>query len=99
MGLGETNEEIAGIKDLRAHGVTMLTLGQYLQPSRHHLPVKRYVPPHEFDELKEIALDLRFHACCMWPVCALILSCRSAGTGKERNNILNTIVSVFQNEH
>ena len=66
MGLGETNEEIVQVlKDLREHGVNMLTLGQYLQPSRHHLPVKRYVPPHEFDELKAIALDLGFtHAAC-----------------------------------
>lgn len=66
MGLGETNEEIVQVlKDLREHGVNMLTLGQYLQPSRHHLPVKRYVPPAEFDELKEIAMDLGFsHAAC-----------------------------------
>ncbi|WP_042012797.1 lipoyl synthase [Aeromonas fluvialis] len=66
MGLGETNEEIVQVlKDLREHGVNMLTLGQYLQPSRHHLPVKRYVPPAEFDELKEIAMELGFtHAAC-----------------------------------
>ncbi|HHQ4518230.1 TPA: lipoyl synthase [Aeromonas veronii] len=66
MGLGETNEEIVQVlKDLRAHGVNMLTLGQYLQPSRHHLPVKRYVPPAEFDELKEVAMELGFsHAAC-----------------------------------
>jgi len=66
MGLGETNEEIVEVlKDLRAHGVNMLTLGQYLQPSRHHLPVKRYVPPAEFDELKEVAMGLGFsHAAC-----------------------------------
>ncbi|MGR5237432.1 lipoyl synthase [Vibrio alfacsensis] len=66
MGLGETKEEIVEVlKDLRAHGVTMLTLGQYLAPSRHHLPVERYVPPSEFDELKEIALELGFtHAAC-----------------------------------
>ncbi|WP_413113931.1 lipoyl synthase [Thaumasiovibrio sp. DFM-14] len=66
MGLGETKEEIIEVmKDLRAHGVTMLTLGQYLAPSRHHLPVERYVPPEEFDELKQIALDLGFtHAAC-----------------------------------
>ncbi|KLV06693.1 MULTISPECIES: lipoyl synthase [Photobacterium] len=66
MGLGETKEEIIEVlKDLRAHGVTMLTLGQYLAPSRHHLPVERYVPPEEFDELKEIALELGFtHAAC-----------------------------------
>ncbi len=66
MGLGETNEEIVEVlKDLREHGVNMLTLGQYLQPSRHHLPVKRYVPPAEFDELKDMAMDLGFsHAAC-----------------------------------
>ncbi|OCQ42390.1 lipoyl synthase [Aeromonas veronii] len=66
MGLGETNEEIVEVlKDLRAHGVNMLTLGQYLQPSRHHLPVKRYVPPAEFDDLKDVAMELGFtHAAC-----------------------------------
>ena len=66
VGLGETNEEIIEVlKDLRAHGVTMLTLGQYLQPSRHHLPVKRYVTPAEFEEFKQIALELGFtHAAC-----------------------------------
>ncbi|ENO3978093.1 lipoyl synthase [Aeromonas veronii] len=66
MGLGETNEEIVEVlKDLRAHGVNMLTLGQYLQPSRHHLPVRRYVPPAEFDELKDVAMELGFtHAAC-----------------------------------
>ncbi|PJC86060.1 lipoyl synthase [Vibrio sp. HA2012] len=66
MGLGETKEEIVDVlKDLRDHGVTMLTLGQYLAPSRHHLPVERYIPPAEFEELKEIALELGFtHAAC-----------------------------------
>ena len=66
MGLGETNEEIVQVlTDLREHGVNMLTLGQYLQPSRHHLPVKRYVPPAEFDELKDVAMELGFsHAAC-----------------------------------
>lgn len=66
MGLGESNEEIAEVlKDLRDHNVEMLTLGQYLQPSKHHLPVKRYVPPAEFDELHDVAMDLGFtHAAC-----------------------------------
>ena len=66
MGLGETNDEIAAVlKDLRDHNVEMLTLGQYLQPSKHHLPVKRYVPPAEFDALGEIAKELGFtHAAC-----------------------------------
>ena len=54
LGLGETLDEVAGVmEDLRAHGVTMLTLGQYLQPSRHHLPVERYLHPDEFDTLRD----------------------------------------------
>jgi len=61
VGLGETNEEIlAVLEDLRAHGVDMLTLGQYLQPSRNHLAVDRFVPPAEFDELGEQAKAMGF---------------------------------------
>ncbi|APV49291.1 lipoyl synthase [Betaproteobacteria bacterium GR16-43] len=49
VGLGETNEEILGVmRDLREHDVDMLTVGQYLQPSKHHLPVLRYVHPDDF---------------------------------------------------
>ncbi|WP_406663749.1 lipoyl synthase [Gallaecimonas sp. GXIMD1310] len=66
MGLGEENDEIRQVmQDLRDHGVTMLTLGQYLQPSRHHLPVARYVPPAEFDELHDDAMAMGYeHAAC-----------------------------------
>ena len=66
VGLGETNEEILEVmQDLRDHGVTMLTVGQYLQPSRHHLPVARYVPPAEFDMFREKAQAMGFeHAAC-----------------------------------
>lgn len=66
MGLGETDEEIREvIRDLSDNGVTMLTLGQYLQPSRHHLPVKRYVHPDDFDALGEYAKENGFeHAAC-----------------------------------
>jgi lipoic acid synthetase len=61
LGLGESVEEIkAVIKDLREHGCDMLTLGQYLQPSRHHLPVARYVTPDEFAVLGEWAKGLGF---------------------------------------
>ncbi|WP_455365418.1 lipoyl synthase [Kaarinaea lacus] len=61
LGLGETKEEvIAVMKDLRAHRGEMLTLGQYLQPSLHHLPVERFVTPEEFEELGHIAEDLGF---------------------------------------
>ncbi|WP_163936917.1 lipoyl synthase [Paraferrimonas sp. SM1919] len=66
MGLGETNEEIEQVLfDLRKHGVEMLTLGQYLQPSKFHLPVERYVTPEEFDEFKDLATTIGFtHAAC-----------------------------------
>jgi lipoic acid synthetase len=66
VGLGETTEEIIEVmKDLRAHNVDMLTVGQYLQPSKHHLPVRRYVSPEEFDEINRIAYELGFkHAAC-----------------------------------
>ncbi|MDH5389287.1 MAG: lipoyl synthase [Gammaproteobacteria bacterium] len=61
LGLGEEKEEvIAVMRDMRAHNVEMLTLGQYLQPSQHHLSVERYVTPEEFDELYKIAMDLGF---------------------------------------
>ena len=53
LGLGETAAEVLSVMgDLRAHGVDILTLGQYLRPSPQHLPIVRYVPPAEFDELR-----------------------------------------------
>jgi lipoyl synthase len=61
LGLGETNDEVIEVlKDLRAHKGEMLTLGQYLQPSLNHLPVERFVPPEEFEELGRIAEKLGF---------------------------------------
>lgn len=69
LGLGETNEEvIETLKDLRAHDCDMLTLGQYLQPSRHHLPVDRFVTPDEFAELAEIAKQLGFSQVASGPM-------------------------------
>jgi lipoic acid synthetase len=66
LGLGETDEEILEVmRDLRAHGVTMLTLGQYLQPSQHHLPVMRFVTPERFVQFEQEALAMGFtHAAC-----------------------------------
>ncbi len=66
VGLGETNDEILAVmRDLRAHGVTMLTIGQYLQPSKHHLPVERYVHPDDFDMFQKEAMKMGFeHAAC-----------------------------------
>lgn len=59
LGLGETKEEVVSVlKDLKDHGCDLVTIGQYLQPSKHHHPVIRYVAPEEFQSLKEIALHL-----------------------------------------
>lgn len=53
LGLGETwNEVLAVMNDMRAHDVEILTMGQYLQPSKYHLPIKRYYTPQEFDLLR-----------------------------------------------
>ena len=61
LGLGETLDEVrAVLREARAIGVQILTLGQYLRPSRQHLPVARHVPPEEFAQLKHEALELGF---------------------------------------
>jgi lipoic acid synthetase len=66
VGLGETDEEILSVMhDLRAHEVDMLTIGQYLQPSPHHLPVARYVEPARFEQFARCAAEMGFaHAAC-----------------------------------
>lgn len=61
LGLGETRQEVLeALSDLRAHGVDIVTLGQYLRPSPKHLPVARFVPPEEFDEWKRLGETLGF---------------------------------------
>lgn len=61
LGLGEETDEVVEVmKDLRAHDVEMLTLGQYLQPSKHHLAVERYVAPDEFDMLYKVGMEMGF---------------------------------------
>lgn len=69
LGLGETDDEIIQVmQDLSAHGVSMLTLGQYLQPSIHHLPVMRYVEPAIFDQLKQKADAMGFNNTASGPM-------------------------------
>ena len=61
VGLGETGDEILQVmRDLRANDVEMLTIGQYLQPSPHHLPVERYVEPEGFKSFERHAKELGF---------------------------------------
>ncbi len=62
VGLGETFDEVVAVMgDLAACGVDILTIGQYLQPSRKHLPIERYYLPQEFEDLKRIGYELGFH--------------------------------------
>src|SRR5436190_1676869 len=61
LGLGETADEVLAVmRDLRESGVDILTLGQYLRPSMKHLPIVRYVPPGEFDQLRRAGERMGF---------------------------------------
>ncbi|MFZ9966720.1 MAG: lipoyl synthase [Steroidobacteraceae bacterium] len=84
LGLGETDGEVLqAMDDLRAAGVDLLTLGQYLRPTRHHLEVQRFVTPEEFASLRRIALEKGFVECVAGP---LVRSSYRAERALERNN-------------
>ena len=69
LGLGETEEEVvAAMRDLRKVGVDILTLGQYLQPTRQHLPVVEYIHPEKFEKLKKIGEELGFLSVAAGPL-------------------------------
>jgi len=69
VGLGETDDEILDVlRDLRANGVEMLTIGQYLAPSTHHLPVSRYVHPDTFAMFEEEAKKMGFTGAACGPM-------------------------------
>ena len=68
LGLGETRDELMDVcADLRAVGCDIITLGQYLQPTPDHLPVDRFVPPEEFDEIGELCRKLGFRMVASGP--------------------------------
>jgi lipoic acid synthetase len=84
LGLGETDEEIAQtLDDLRAAGVDIVTLGQYLRPTVNHLSIERYVTPAEFDKYREWALARGFLECVSGP---LVRSSYRAEQALNRNN-------------
>ena len=69
VGIGETLDEVKQVMhDLKAHQVDMVTIGQYLQPSRHHLPVERFVTPQEFEELQQFGQQLGFENVASGPL-------------------------------
>lgn len=85
VGLGETDDELCEtMADLRASGVDILTLGQYLRPTPNHLPVQRYVPPQEFAAWRERGLDMGFLEVVSGP---LVRSSYRAERALERNNV------------
>ena len=84
LGLGETEAEVDEcLADLRGAAVDLLTLGQYLRPTAHHLPVARYVTPQEFQTLRARALALGFLECVAGP---MVRSSYRAERALERNN-------------
>jgi len=84
LGLGETDAEVLEtMDDLRRAGVDLLTLGQYLRPTAHHLPVERFVAPPEFERLRGEALARGFVECVAGP---LVRSSYRAEQALERNN-------------
>jgi len=85
LGLGEADDEIdQAMRDLRDHGVDILTLGQYLRPTLNHLPVERWVPPEDFERYRAQGLELGFTEVAAGP---LVRSSYRADRILERNNL------------
>jgi len=69
LGVGENEQQVLNtLSDLRAHDVDMLTLGQYLQPSKHHLAVEEYITPKQFDRYKNFAIQMGFSQVASGPM-------------------------------
>ena len=86
LGPGEEIKEVEQVmQDLREHDVNMLTLGQYLQPSQHHLPVARYVTPEEFDELRILGEKMGFDNVASAPMVRSSYHADLQAAGKNSN--------------
>ncbi len=84
VGLGERDDElVAVLTDLRAHGCDHVTIGQYLRPSPHHLPVERYLPPEQFAELATIARELGFSRVASGPLVRSSYHAEQQAAGEE----------------
>lgn len=89
LGLGETEDELLHtFDDLREHGVTVLTMGQYLRPSRNHLPVVEYIHPDQFNRLRELALERGFRHVAAAP---LVRSSHHAANFRPEEDVLDAI--------
>jgi lipoic acid synthetase len=93
LGLGENMDEVKEVKrDLRSWGVDILTVGQYLQPSKKHLPISRYYTLAEFDEIKEFGEDIGFR----WVECGPLV--RSSYHAAEQVRSLSPVHSSLYGE-
>lgn len=91
VGLGETTQEVGEtLADMRATGCRMVTIGQYLRPSRSQLPVAEFVPPQQFDRYREVAVDLGFSEVASGP---FVRSSYRAGESFARTKELPNDVS------
>jgi lipoic acid synthetase len=82
VGMGETDDEVLGaLADLRGVGVSIVTIGQYLRPTEHHLPVQRWVTPAEFDHLRSAAKELGFDHVEASPLTRSSYHARQAASG------------------
>lgn len=69
LGLGEEESEVLNVmRDARAHGINIFTAGQYMQPTREHLPVERYLTPDEFDSFRRAAVEIGFEHVAIGPL-------------------------------
>ena len=97
LGIGETDEEIeAALQDLYKHNVDIVTLGQYMRPTKNHLPVDRWVTPEQFEQFREYGLGLGFMEVASGP---LVRSSYRADKVFAKNNLgLNNkdMISVVQ---
>jgi len=85
LGIGESDDEVRqAMKDLRSHNVDIVTLGQYMRPTKNHLPVHRWVTPDTFDELRDFGLSLGFTEVASGP---LVRSSYRADRVLEGNNL------------
>lgn len=97
LGLGERYEEVLqAMDDLRAHDVTVLTLGQYLRPSQRHLPVVEYIKPERFEEYKQIALEKGFRHVASGP---LVRSSYHAADFRPELDVVEAINQAVQSAH
>jgi lipoyl synthase len=86
LGLGEGGEELRSVLcDLRSSGCDIVTVGQYLRPSRGHIPVQRYYRPEEFDSLRRFALDLGFRDVVAGPLVRSSYRAEQHGSGPDSN--------------